>query len=390
MQKIPRGYLLPSAALTLNRNLLRFYKWSGKPPEIGDVAYGTIVRVGQHSSLENRWGRIHMIHDGTRAIFVFGNRYAPDFYEGVIPSRMEPEVDLLARSGVIGLVRTKNSRIKDPSRVRVHGYVCDTRGDIVNTRRYPLIQPRSNVRTEPRARLIVVCGTSMNSGKTLAATACCWALTTARYRVRASKITGTASLQDILHMNDAGATPYADFSYLGYPSTYLLPIDEVLEIFQKLDLKYANNPNNFWVAELADGIGQRETAALLSCPAVQRRIHRLIFCANDAFGAIGGLRMLRETFGLIPDALSGVCSSSPLHVRELQDFTSIPVFNSAQPDIRQLLKILVPSESTMGGDNARALEPGSPCERISRTERQMAIRTGEDTGRLPRPTAPDI
>jgi hypothetical protein len=33
-------------------------------------------------------------------------------------------------------------------------------------------------------------------------------------KVRASKITGTASLKDILLMNDAGANPYADFTYL--------------------------------------------------------------------------------------------------------------------------------------------------------------------------------
>ncbi|MDI6774168.1 MAG: hypothetical protein QME60_02060 [Verrucomicrobiota bacterium] len=341
MKKIRRGFIHPSAAFTLNRRLIRFCAPLDKRPEIGDAVYGTIVRVGQHSSLENRFGRIHMIHDGTKAVFVFGNRYAPDFYEGVIPERMESEVDLLARSGVVGLVKTKNSRMKDPTRARIHGYVCDAKGRVVNTREHPLLLPRGRTRREPRARMILVCGTAMNSGKSLAASACCWALTTARQRVRASKITGTASLQDILHMNDAGASPYADFTYLGYPSTYLLPQEEVLGIFDKLDLKYANNPKNFWVVELADGINQRETAMLLASPTVRGRIHRLVFCANDAFGAIGGLRMLKEKFGLAPDALSGVCSSSPLHARELRDFTAIPIFNSAQADLRQLAEILL-------------------------------------------------
>jgi hypothetical protein len=120
----------------------------------------------------------------------------------------------------------------------------------------------------------------------------------------------------------------------------LLTEQELLGIFNQLDLKYANNPKNFWVVELADGVIQRETAMLLSSPEVASRIHRLIFCANDAFGAIGGLRTLKEKFNLIPDAISGICSSSPLHIRELSEFTNIPVFNSA-PDTSRLTDILV-------------------------------------------------
>jgi hypothetical protein len=281
-----------------------------------------------------------MIHDGTKAIFVFGNRYAPDFYEGLVPGEMTDEVNLLARSGVVGVVKTKNSMIKDPTKVKISGYVCDEKGDVLNTRDFPLIKPRNTIKKEPRSRMILVCGTSMNSGKSMAAAACCWALTALGYNVRASKVTGTASLKDILLMNDAGANRYADFTYLGYPSTYLLTKQELLGIFNQLDLKYANNPKNFWVVELADGVIQRETAMLLGSPEVVSRIHRLIFCASDAFGAIGGLRTLKEKFNLIPDAISGICSSSPLHTRELSEFTNIPVFNST-PYISRLADILV-------------------------------------------------
>jgi hypothetical protein len=282
-----------------------------------------------------------MIQDGTKAIFVFGNRYAPDFFEGLVPEELQQEVDLLARSGMIGIVKTKNSQMKDPTRVRVAGYVCDESGSIINTRLFPLIKPRNKEKKFPRAPMILVCGTSMNSGKSMAAAACCWALFSAGYKVRASKITGTASLQDILHMNDAGANPYADFTYLGHSSTYLLPEEEVLNIFDQLDLKYANNPKNYWVVECADGINQRETAMLINSETVKKRIHKLIFCSSDAFGAIGGLRVLKEKYGLVPDALSGLCSSSPLYVRELLEFTDIHLFNSMDVDPKVLAKILL-------------------------------------------------
>jgi hypothetical protein len=339
-KKINKGFIFPSAALTIKPSQIKYYRFFDKPPQAGDLVYGIIDCIGQHSSLENASGRIHMIHDGTKAIFVFGNRYAPDFYEGLVPGEMTDEVNLLARSGIVGVVKTKNSMIKDPTKVKISGYVCDEKGDVLNTRDFPLIKPRNTIKKEPRSRMILVCGTSMNSGKSMAAAACCWALTAIGYNVRASKITGTASLKDILLMNDAGANRYADFTYLGYPSTYLLTKQELLGIFNQLDLKYANNPKNFWVVELADGVIQRETAMLLNSPEVTSRIHRLIFCASDAFGAIGGLRTLKEKFNLIPDAISGICSSSPLHTRELSEFTNIPVFNST-PYISRLADILV-------------------------------------------------
>ena len=340
MKKIEKGFILPSAAFTIKRSQVKYFKFCDKPPEIGDVVYGQICLIGQHSSLENASGRIHMIHDGTKAAFVFGNRYAPDFYEGLVPDKMTEEADLLARSGMIGVARTKNSMIKDPTKVKVLGYVCDESGSVLNTRRFPLIKPRTNIKKQPRAKMILVCGTSMNSGKSMAAAACCWALTSLGHKVRAAKITGTACLKDILLMNDSGAQHYADFTYLGYPSTHLLEKEDLIRIFNHLDLKYANHPKNFWIVEIADGIIQRETRILLESEEVRSRIYKLIFCANDAFGAIGGLSILAN-FDLKPDALSGICSSSPLHIRELNSFTDIPVFNSAGPDRDNLAKILL-------------------------------------------------
>ena len=341
MKRIKPGFIMPSAALTIALKQVKQYQYIDKPPEVGDVVYGVVERIGEHSTLENKSGRIHILHNESKAIFVFGNRYAPDYYEGIVPDEMLPEVDLLARSGMIGLVNTKNPIRKDPTRIKLLGYVCDDAGNVLNTRAFPLVKPKQTVKKTPRARMILVCGTSMNSGKSMAAAACCRTLHAMGHKVRAAKVTGTASLKDILHMNDAGAHTYADFTHLGFPSTYLLSCEDTLHIFNALDLTYANNPRNFWVVEFADGIIQRETAMLLASPEVTSRIDKFIFCAGDAFGVIGGLTILKERFGLEPDAISGICSSSPLHVRELSDFTDIPVFNSLNVNNKQLGLILL-------------------------------------------------
>ena len=147
--------------------------------------------------------------------------------------------------------------------------------------------------------------------------------------------------KDILRMEDAGASPVADFTHFGHPPTYLLDRDELLEIFDKLDLKYANNPNNYWVVELADGILQRETSILLAAEQVQSRIHRLIFAAHDTLGAIAGVGILRDRFGLTPDAISGLCSASPLAIRELSEFTETPVVSNMQRDLNHWSRIVL-------------------------------------------------
>lgn len=341
MEKVNRNIIVPSASFTVDKKQIKYYSNEKFIPEIGDVVLGEIASIGQHKSLENKEGRIHKIYRGTKAVFVFGNRYAPDYYEGHIPTEFVEEVDLLARSGLIGIVKTKSAKVIGPTKVKIIGFVCDKEGNRINTKNFPIVKPKKDVKKKKRAKLILVCGTSMNSGKSQAAAACCWSLKSLGYNVRGTKVTGTASLKDILLMNDSGAEKYSDFTYLGYPSTYLIPEKEMIDIFNKLDLKYANNPNNFWVVEFADGINQKETRMLLKSEEVRSRIHKFIFCAADAFGTIGGLKVLKEEFNLIPNAVSGVCSSSPLHVEELKEFTEIPVFNSMNPDLEKMKKILL-------------------------------------------------
>jgi hypothetical protein len=80
---------------------------------------------------------------------------------------------------------------------------------------------------------------------------------------------------------------------------------------------------------------------IIKSPDVRSRIHKLIFAAHDTFGAIGGLHILKHEFGLVPDAISGVCSSSPLVLRELAEFTDIPVFNNLDWDLNQLSELLI-------------------------------------------------
>jgi hypothetical protein len=341
MKKINSKCIIPSSAFSVPKSKIKHYNPSiTKEPEVGDLVFGEVCEIGHHKKVESRSARLHTINIGTHLVFVFGNRYAPDQFEGLVPEIFTEHVDLFSQGGVIGKVISQNHLIGVPTKVRVLGYVCDGDGFVINTRNYVLINPKNDVREKPGAKVILCIGTTMNSGKTHAAAACCYALSSMGRNVRAAKITGTASLKDILLMNDCGAQHIADFTYFGYPSSYLMEPESLLWMFHSFDMKYGNNPRNYLVIEFADGIFQRETAMLLKMPEVRERIHKLIFCASDACAIFGGIQVLKEEFDLVPDAISGLCSSSPLAVQEIMTFTNLPVLQSMEKDANTIFKII--------------------------------------------------
>ena len=341
MNKIKAKCIVPSSAFSVPKSKIKQYDASiKKEPEVGDLIFGEISEIGHHKNVESRSARLHTINIGTLSIFVFGNRYAPDQFEGLVPNSIAENVDLFSQGGIVGEVKTQNQLIGVPTKVRVLGYVCDTEGKVINTRNHVLLHPKNMIRKNPGAKVILCIGTSMNSGKTHAAAACCYALSSMGKNVRAAKITGTASLKDILLMNDCGAQHIADFTYFGYPSSYLMEPEKLLWMFHSFDMKYGNNPRNYLVIEFADGIFQRETAMLLKMPEVRARIHKLIFCASDSSAVFGGIQVLKDQFDLVPDAISGLCSSSPLAIREFQTFSDLPVLKSMEKDASTIFEII--------------------------------------------------
>ena len=341
IKKIKSNHIIPSSAFSVPKSKIKQYDVSNKKkPEVGDLIFGEVIKIGHHKSIQNRSARLHTLNIGTRSVFVFGNRYAPDQYEGLVPGSFMEHVDIFSQGGIVGEVKSQNQLISAPTVIRGLGYICDSEGKVINTRDHILLQPKNTTRKKRGAKVILCIGTSMNSGKTHAAAACCYALSSSGKNVRAAKITGTASLKDILLMNDCGADHIADFTYFGYPSSYLMDPDKLLWMFNSFDMKYGNDPKNYLVIEFADGIFQRETAMLLRMPEVRDRIHKLIFCAPGSTSVFGGIHVLKEEFDLEPDAISGLCSSSPLAIREIETFTNLPILHSMEKDHKAIFRII--------------------------------------------------
>jgi hypothetical protein len=85
----------------------------------------------------------------------------------------------------------------------------------------------------------------------------------------------------------------------------------------------ASQEPDYVVVEIADGLLQSETAALLQNSRFTRTVDAWVFAAGDPLGAAGGVRVLRK-WGIEPVAISGIVSMSPLAIKETEIATHLP------------------------------------------------------------------
>jgi hypothetical protein len=287
-------------------------------PRAGDIALAQIEKIGRNANLELTNGRRCSLHESDMLVVVFGNRYATMQFEAYA-RRDEDRCDLLTMGGICGLVESKHAKAADPSKLRLIGFMGDRDRRILRLRQFALA-PKSSA-FQPH--IVVVCGTSMDAGKTHTALSLIMGLRQKGLRVAAIKLTGTATGKDTWNMLDAGACVALDFVDGGLPSTYLCSAHELVALHQLLIAHAAAQEPEYVVVEIADGLLQNETSTLLQDHRFTRTVDAWVFAAGDPLGAAGGVRVLRQ-WGIEPLAISGVVSMSALGIRETQISTELP------------------------------------------------------------------
>ncbi|MAS06051.1 MAG: DUF1611 domain-containing protein [Ahrensia sp.] len=287
----------------------------------GDLVVARVERIGSHKRLQTRQGRYSRLYAGDLIVAACGARYAIDQFEGVAELG-DGTSDLLAGGGVIGRVRHRNEKTSAPTRVQVLGRLADRHKRIINLRDYGL--DRSPVFDRPL--VIGVLGSSMNAGKTDAAAGLIHGLAGAGWRTAGIKLTGTGSFGDIHSYLDAGASLAIDFTDAGMASTYLEPLDRIIDAFDVMVGHGADENCKAIVVELADGITQAETAKLLRLPRFVATIDGFLLCAPDPMSAQASLSWLAER-NIAPMALSGLLTRSSLSVAELEGEMDLPILS---------------------------------------------------------------
>src|SRR6266536_6234988 len=188
-------------------------------PRAGDViVVRSLTDSATYNMLELPTGRLAKINPGDLLLGVLGQRRALKGFVGNVPQTVDAgdELHLLNMGGVIGCCTGHHSSLGDAIKVEVIGLVCNADGRVSNIADAGL--PRRNSLGDS-APLVLIAGTSMNSGKTLAATELIKQATRAGLKVAAGKLSGVACLRDTLNMEDHGAVATASFLDCGLPST---------------------------------------------------------------------------------------------------------------------------------------------------------------------------
>lgn len=318
----------------------------------GDVVLARVDRLRQHSRLELPSGRKANLRAGQDIIVACGNRYASDQFEAFVPEGLG-STNLVASGGIAGTMTARARGIVPATEITLLGMIGDDQGTPINLRKYALPAILPGVHARPHT--IGVFGTSMNSGKTTTAEALVRGLLAAGLRVGYAKVTGTGSGGDYWSMVDCGATAVVDFTDAGYASTYMTAIPAIEKLSIQLLGHLSAEGCQVVVVEVADGILQRETAALLRSDTFKSLLDRVVFAAGDPLAAAAGVTSLKS-HGFDVAAVSGLVTASPLPLREAREVVEVDVLTRDQLEMPTMALPIVRMSSDFGSPALVAME----------------------------------
>ena len=307
------------------------------------VAVRVLTDKTTYNQMELPSGRMALVKKGDVVAGALGHRQALFGYSGHLPDHLVPgdKVQLLNIGGVLGICDSINPDLGPPFDAEVIGAVLS----------FPFLGERVGVPARIGERpldlaapleaagvpVIAMVGSCMNSGKTAAACTLVRHLSHAGYTVDAFKATGVSLRRDILAMEDAGARTTGIFTDLGIVSTSAVNSAAVTRTL--LTQLAAGKPEAIMV-ELGDGLlGAYGVDAILDDEEIKKAFTAVILAANDPVAAWGGVRLLRERFGVEPVAVTGPATDNLVGTRIIEETVGVPAIN-ARTEGERLAKLV--------------------------------------------------
>jgi hypothetical protein len=303
------------------------------PAEEGVVVVVEVLNnKSTYNTLELTSGRMAKVNKGDVVAGALGHRKALFGYSGHVPERVQPGdvIQMLNIGGVLGICDSVNPDKGKPFDCRVIGVALN----------FPYLGERIGVPArvgykplDPGAPLltggvpvVALAGTCMEAGKTAAA---CAVISRMRHRgltVDAFKATGVSLRRDILAMEDSGARHSAIFTDFGIVTTTRA---NGPALTRTMLTELAAGKPDVLVFELGDGIlGTYGVDAILECPDIRAALTGVILSANDPVAAWGGVKLLRERFGIEPCVVTGPSTDNQVGVEIITSQMGVPAFNA--------------------------------------------------------------
>lgn len=287
-----------------------------------------------YDQLELTTGRMAHVGKGDVIVGALGRRDALRGFQGVVPAQVRAgdTVHLLNLGGVIGQAVSENKDFGHPLRCEVLGMaVRNGRGINIADAALPTAE---HIAPEDCPPLIVVSGTCMNAGKTVACCEIIAKLTARGYACAGVKLTGVACQKDLLNMRDHGALATLSFLDCGMPSTAgMADVAPVAKGLLKAIAKETKEELDVVVVEMGDGvIGAYGVRSVLEDAEIRALFRAHVLCANDLVAAWGGVQWLKQ-IGLGVDVIAGPATDNDVGIRYVTSELGIPAANArVEPD----------------------------------------------------------
>ena len=314
-------------------------------PRVGDVvAVRALTESVTYGNLELPSGRLAKINRGDVLLGVLGKRRALKGFVGDVPAAVKSgdRLHLLNMGGVIGECTGHHSSLSGAIEVEIIGCASDEVGLPMNIGDAGLLPADSLHESAP---IVVIAGSCMNSGKTVAAIEIIRQAANSGLTVAGVKLTGIACLRDTLNMQDHGAFATASFLDCGLPST--VECEDLPGAARSLFNHLNSFSPDLIVAELGDGIvGGYGVDAILRDPVIMGAVSSVVFCAPDYVGVIGGKTVLGE-MGVNIDVVAGSVTDSQMGEDFVTKQLGLPAGNARRDGKRlfELIKAGVPAEA---------------------------------------------
>ncbi len=185
---------------------------------------------------------------------------------------------------------------------------------------------------------VLIIGTSMSAGKTTAARAVIHQLKSLGLKVIGTKLTGVGRYRDILAMKDAGADWIYDFVDVGLPSSICDP-ELYRQSLRKLLSVIAARQPDVVVAEAGASPYEPYNGAIV-LEEMSQQMRCTILCASDPYAVIG----VSQSFGLEPDIVSGVTTSTTAGVNLVEKLTHFKALRLPAEESISILRSVLTSK----------------------------------------------
>jgi len=303
------------------------------PCEEGVVLVVEILNSkSNYNTLELTSGRMAKVSRGDIVVGALGHRKALFGYSGHIPEALRPGdvVQMLNIGGVLGIC---DSATQDKGKP----FDCKVLGTVLS---FPYLGERIGVPARVGYKaldygavldakgvpVIALAGTCMEAGKTAAASAIIARMRHRGLVVDAFKATGVSLRRDILAFEDSGARRTMIFTDFGVVTT-----TEKCgpALTRSMLTEMAAGKPDVIVFELGDGLlGTYGVQSILGEADIRAALTAVVLSANDPVAAWGGIKILRDRFGIEPAVVTGPATDNQVGVDMIRDQLKVEAFNA--------------------------------------------------------------